>query len=95
MNTTDLFSVSALLTLVLSLALCGLVGALCGRTRGKEGTGLLAGLFLGPIGWLLILLAYPVQAPSAPPAPSRLPNLGYRRPLTPKDAAWEKAVRGE
>ena len=95
MNSADLFSASALITLFVTLAICGLIGALCGQTRDKTGLGLLAGLFLGPIGWLLILLAYPVQAPAAPLAPSRQPHLGYRRPRSPKDAAWEKAVRGE
>ena len=94
MNSTD-FSASALVGLLFALAAFGLVGALCGRTRGKEGLGLLAGLFLGPLGWLLILLAYPVPpAPVAFTPTSTMPRFPGR-PLSEKDAAWEKARLSE
>ena len=48
-----------LLLLLLGLLIGALVGALCGRTRGKEAVGLAAGALLGPIGWILVLLAFP------------------------------------
>jgi len=33
-----------------------LIGALCGQARGRVGAGVIFGLLLGPIGWLLVLV---------------------------------------
>ena len=37
------------------LAVGAFVGYLCGQARGREGEGVLLGLLLGPIGWLIVL----------------------------------------
>jgi hypothetical protein len=78
-----------------SIGFCGLIGALCGRTREKEMLGAIAGALLGPIGWILILLAYPPKNKDIHyPASRRAPK--YRGPAqVAKEAAWKKAQYDE
>jgi len=95
MDTTDPVTFVMLLTW---LTLAALVGLYCGRTREKAREGLLLGLLLGPIGWLLILLAYPIPPPPAPGTPARRPRqYSFPKNATQatKDAAWEKARLGD
>jgi hypothetical protein len=40
---------------------CGLVGALCGKSKGQPGIGFILGALLGPIGWILSLLSGDVR----------------------------------
>ena len=81
--------------ILVSIGFCGLIGAFCGRTREKEMLGAIAGALLGPLGWILILLAYPAKNTDIPyPASPRAPK--YRGPAqVAKEAAWKKAQYDE
>lgn len=46
-------------------AACGAIGALVGWTKGRAGPGLVWGLVLGPIGWLVVALQ-PGRLPLCP-----------------------------
>ena len=51
------FKIELILPLVILLCwtiICGKIGALIGKSKKREGAGFLFGLFLGPIGWLLV-----------------------------------------
>lgn len=81
--------------ILVSIGFCGLIGAFCGRTREKEMLGAIAGALLGPIGWILILLAYPAKNTDIPNRTNpRI--LKYRSPAqVAKEAAWKKAQYDE
>ena len=80
---------------IVSIGFCGLVGAFCGRTREKEMLGAVVGALLGPIGWILILLAYPAKNSEA--SHTINPKIQkYRSPSqVAKEAAWKKAQYDE
>lgn len=40
---------------LIAWVICGLVGFLLGKVKGKEGLGFVLGLLLGPIGWIVML----------------------------------------
>lgn len=44
------------------LIIGSLVGALCGKYKGRVAEGIAAGMVLGPLGWLLMLLAKDMRA---------------------------------
>jgi hypothetical protein len=47
------------MTYALGAVLCGLIGYAVGQSKGKAAEGLLLGLILGPLGWLVLILLYP------------------------------------
>ena len=49
------------------LAVCGVFGAVIGGSKNRAGTGLLLGLFLGPIGLLIVLLLSDASKKSTKP----------------------------
>ena len=51
------------LSMVGYFALVGLVGALCGDHRGRRIAGFWLGIFLGPVGWVAILLGTDRRCP--------------------------------
>lgn len=53
--------------LVIIAPICGLIGAFCGKFKDRTGLGFALGFFLGPIGWILVLLI-----PAAPSGSEQL-----------------------
>ena len=41
--------------LIGTIVICGLIGFLLGKMKGREGLGFVLGLLMGPIGWILVL----------------------------------------
>ena len=59
------------------ILLCGLVGGLLGKSRGRTAAGALFGAFLGPIGWLITVLL-PAEGRKCPECLGVVPD-GARR----------------
>ena len=49
------FTFSQIIVTIIWIVIGGLVGYLAGRVRGREVDGILLGIFLGPLGWLIVL----------------------------------------
>jgi hypothetical protein len=73
-------------------------GYFIGNTKGRGGLGVILGLFLGPIGWVIVLLL-PAQTNNALPADYIARRNSSRYGTSPerraKDEAWKRAQLGE
>lgn len=58
---------------LLAWVLCPLIGYMIGEKKGREVAGFLWGLFLGPIGWLLVAIG-PDMRPACPKCKGAIPE---------------------
>jgi hypothetical protein len=76
----------------------GFAGYFIGKTKGRGQLGCIMGLFLGPIGWVVVLLM-PADGGNALPADYMARRNSSRYGSSPekraRDAAWQKAQSGE
>jgi hypothetical protein len=49
------------MSLLFYFLFAGLIGALCGKSKGQPGLGFIIGVVLGPIGWIISLLSGDVR----------------------------------
>lgn len=82
----------SILIVIVGAVLAALIGAAIGKPRGVTGIGAVAGLLLGPIGWLGVWLCYPARDKSE----GVIARTTFRTPdQAAKDRAWRSAVQGE
>jgi len=90
-----------LIFLVVGCIITGAIGAYVGRTKGRQTEGMLFGILLGPLGWIIVLLMPENKSshPSGLPADYlRKREAMNRNPSGPRkaaDEAWNKAINGE
>jgi hypothetical protein len=86
-----------LLILLIAGGLGGLIGALIGNTRHRQGAGCALGFFFGPIGWIIVLLLpagpAPVKTNARPVVPASAYGLSADTVAKKKaqERAWKNA----